>query len=96
MPHKMIKSRLMEEVKYTAKELGILGVNALANVVIIIWQFPEDAKADVDQELTISVVKIHLPRMLSSATSGGSCFRKISKNLRVEKNVRDNNQNRKS
>lgn len=40
MPHKMIKSRLMEEVKYTTKELGILGVNALANVVIIIWQFP--------------------------------------------------------
>lgn len=37
---KIIKSRLMEEVKYTAKELGILGVNALANVVIIIWQFP--------------------------------------------------------
>lgn len=29
-----------EEVKYTAKELGILGVNALANVVIITWQFP--------------------------------------------------------
>jgi len=31
----MIKSFLMEEVRYTAKELGILGANALANIIII-------------------------------------------------------------
>ncbi|KUH34551.1 hypothetical protein APY94_01675 [Thermococcus celericrescens] len=64
MTHKMIKSRLMEEVKYTTKELGILGVNALANVVII-YMAISILSPSLENGLTLGMLAVAFSIMVS-------------------------------
>ncbi|QDA31795.1 hypothetical protein FH039_09555 [Thermococcus indicus] len=64
MTHKMIKSPLMEEVKYTAKELGTLGVSALANVAIIYTVIPI-LSPGLENGLTLGMLAVAFSLMVS-------------------------------